>query len=115
MQARSVKKLALSLPEVEERETWQTPTFRVRNKMFAMFGDGGRDIWVKSSHDEQRALCQMDPDTFFPPPYVGSSGWVGVRFATVDPDELHELLLEAWRMTAPKTLVAEFDAEHEVA
>jgi hypothetical protein len=115
MQARSVKKLALELPEAEERETWETPTFRVRNKMFAMFGDGGREIWIKSTHDEQRALVQMDPDTFFVPPYVGPSGWVGARFATVERDELRELLIEAWRMTAPKRLVAEFDAEHEVA
>src|SRR3712207_1032697 len=115
MQARTVKKLALSLPEAEERETWQTPTFRVRNKMFAMFGDDGREIWIKSTHDEQRALCQMDPDTFFVPPYVGPSGWIGARFASVDREELRELLIEAWRMTAPKRLVAEFDASFEVA
>ena len=115
MQARTVKRLALELPEVEERETWQTPTFRVRNKMFAMFGDGGREIWIKSTHDEQRALCQMDPETFFAPPYVGPSGWIGVRFATVDREELRELLIEAWRMIAPKRLVAEYDASFEVA
>jgi hypothetical protein len=109
MQARTVKKLAMALPEAEERETWQVPTFRVRNKMFAMFGDSGREVWIKSTHDEQRALVQMDPDTFFAPPYVGPSGWVGVRFATVDRDELRELLIEAWRMTAPKRLVQSFD------
>jgi hypothetical protein len=56
----------------------------------------------------------MDPETFFPPPYVGPSGWVGVRFQSVDPDELEELLIEAWRMTAPKRLVAEFDAENGI-
>ena len=109
MRSTTVKKLALSLPEAEERETWQTPTFRVRNKMFAMFADRQRALWVKSTHDEQRALCQMDPETFFPPPYVGPSGWVGARFASVDRDELRELLIEAWRMTAPKRLVKAFD------
>ena len=115
MQARTARRLALALPEVEERETWETPTFRIRNKMFAMFAEEGRAMWVKTNHDEQRALCQMDPATFFPPPYVGASGWVGVRFASADRDELHELLVEAWRMTAPKRLVEAFDAEHEVA
>ena len=111
MQARTVRKLALSLPEVEERETWGTPTFRVRNKIFAMFAEGGSEVWVKSTFDEQRALVAMDGDTFFQPPYVGPSGWVGIRFRTVDRDEMEELLVEAWRLTAPRRLVQAFDEE----
>jgi hypothetical protein len=51
----------------------------------------------------------MDPDTFFVPPYVGTSGWVGVRIRSVDRDELLELVIEAWRLTAPKRLVRAFD------
>jgi hypothetical protein len=109
MQARTVRKLALSLPEAEERETWGTATFRVRNKIFVMFGEGGKEAWVKSTHDEQRALIAMDPDTFSFPPYVGPSGWVGVRFGGVDAGEMEELITEAWRMTAPKRLVKAFD------
>jgi hypothetical protein len=109
MQARTVRRLALELPEAEERETWGTPTFRVRDKIFAMFAEGGREVWIKSTHDEQRALVAMDPDTFFHPAYVGPSGWVGVHVRTVDRGELEELLIEAWRMTAPKRLVASFD------
>ena len=105
----TVRKLALALPEAVEQETWDTPTFRVRKKIFAMFSDEQRSVWVKSTHDEQRALTSMDPHTFFVPPYVGPSGWVGVRFAGADRDELHELLIEAWRMTAPKRLLAAFD------
>jgi hypothetical protein len=109
MQARTVRKLALALPQAEERETWGTPTFRVRNKIFAMFAEEGREVWVKSTHDEQRALVGMDGDTFFQPPYVGPSGWVGVRFRTVDRAEMEELLIEGWRLTAPKRLVQSFD------
>ena len=73
---------------------------------------GQREAWVKSTHDEQRALTSMDPETFFVPPYVGPSGWVGVRISSVDRDEMRELLTEAWRMTAPKRLVDAFDEEH---
>ena len=61
----------------EERETWETATFRVRGKIFAMFSEHERHIWIKSVHDEQRALVAMDPDAWFVPPYVGPSGWVG--------------------------------------
>jgi hypothetical protein len=106
----TVRKLALALPGAVEKETWDTATFRVRNKIFAMLAEAGRELWVKSTHDEQRALTQMDPETFSVPPYVGPSGWVGIQLATVDRNELDELLTEAWRLTAGKRAVAAFDA-----
>ena len=111
MRKDTVRKLALALPEASEQETWGQPTFRVRKRIFVMFSDEEREAWVKSTHDEQRALVQMDPDTFFVPPYVGPSGWVGVRFRTVDREEMRELVTEAWRLTAPKRVVASFDEE----
>ena len=113
MQKNTVRKLALALPEAVEQETWGTPTFRVRKKIFVMFSDEQREAWIKSTHDEQRALTQMDPETFFVPPYVGPSGWVGVRFRSVDREEMRELITEAWRMTAPKRLVTAFDEDGE--
>jgi hypothetical protein len=109
MQKSTVRKMALGLPEAVEQETWGTPTFRVRKKIFAMFAEGQREAWIKSTHDEQRALTQMNPETFFVPPYVGSSGWIGVHFRTADREEMRELLTEAWRLTAPKRLVTAFD------
>jgi hypothetical protein len=111
MRKDTLRRIALALPEAVEQETWGTPTFRVRKRIFVMLAEGEREAWVKSTHDEQRALTQMDPETFFVPPYVGPSGWVGVRFRTVDRDEMRELLTEAWRLTAPKRLVAAFDAD----
>jgi hypothetical protein len=111
MRASTVRRFAVDLPEAIEQETWGQPTFRVRRKIFVMFSDQEREAWVKSTHDEQRALVQMDPETFFVPPYVGPSGWVGVRFRTVDRDEMRELVTEAWRLTAPKRVVAAFDGD----
>jgi hypothetical protein len=74
-----------------------------------MFSEQERHAWVKATHDEQLALVATDPDTFFVPPYVGPSGWIGVVIRTVDADEMRELVLEAWRLTAPKRLLAAFD------
>jgi hypothetical protein len=109
MQARTVRKICLSMPEAEERETWGDPTFRIRGKIFVMFSERERHAWVKSTHDEQRALVTQDPETFFVPPYVGPSGWIGVVMRTVDRDEMEELVTEAWRQVAPKRLVHAFD------
>ena len=109
MRKETVRKLALGLPEAVEQETWGTPTFRVRKRIFVMFSDDGKEAWVKSTHDEQRALIAMDPETFFVPPYVGPGGWVGVRIGTVDPGEMRELVTEAWRLTGPARVVKAFD------
>ena len=43
-------------------------------------------------------------------PYVGRYGWVQVQLSNVDENELRELLIEAWRRTAPKRLVKDYDA-----
>ena len=67
--------------------------------------------WVKSTGDEQAALVEMRPDTFFVPPYVGPNGWIGVRVSKIDAEEAGELLTEAWRMTATKRAVAAYDGE----
>jgi len=109
MQAATVRSFALSLPEAEERETWETATFRVRNKIYVMFDEKERHLWIKSTHDEQQALIAMDPEAFFVPSYVGSKGWIGVVVSKADRGEVEDLITEAWRMTAPKRLVATFD------
>ena len=109
IRAATVRRFALSLPHAEERETWETATFRVRNKIFVMFSEHERHLWIKSDHDEQRALVATDPEAWFVPPYVGPSGWVGAVLSKADADEVRELIEEAWRMTAPQRLLAAFD------
>jgi hypothetical protein len=99
-----------SLPEAEERETWGHPTFRVRDKMFATMSDDGQQATVKATKEEQAALVAAAPETFGIPAYVGRHGWVSIWLATVDPTELRELVVEAWRQTAPKRLVTAYDS-----
>jgi hypothetical protein len=111
MRAATVRSFALSLPEAEERETWDTATFRVRNKIFVMFDEQERHLWIKSTHVEQQALIAMDPAAFFFPSYVGSKGWVGIVVSKADRGEVEDLITEAWRLTAPKRLLASFDQE----
>jgi hypothetical protein len=104
-----VRDLALGLPGVQERETWGHPTFRVRDRIFVGLAADGLSVSVKTSKEEQAALLATDPATFSPAPYVGRHGWVAIQLDRVDSAELQELVLEAWRRTAPKGLVAEFD------
>jgi hypothetical protein len=115
MRADTFRKIALSLPGAEERETWGEATFRVRDKIFAMMGSDGKRGSIKASREEQTALIASDPDTFFYPEYVGVHGWVGVVVRSADTREIRELLTEAWRMTALKRAVKAFDASDGAA
>ena len=79
-----VRKLCSALPDVTERASHSAPAFLVGKKMFAYFlnnhhGDGRLALWCGVPDGMQRALVDSDPDAYFVPPYVGPSGWVGVR------------------------------------
>ena len=105
-----VRRIALALPETEEKLTWETDvTFRVRDKIFAIGGEGSDHVSIKASLEQQAELLEMDPRTFAKSAYVGRFGWVTVDLGRVDPGLLESLLRDAWRRTAPKKLAATLD------
>jgi len=97
--------LCLSLPEAEERETWGEPTFRVRDRIFAMGSLDGVHVSVKASLDDQSGLVEMDPKTFSVSAYTGRFGWVRVRLAGLGRELAQRLVTNAWERTAPRRLV----------
>lgn len=113
-----LRRLCLALPEAHEVEAWGEPTFRVRNKLFAMYatannhhGGGKAAVWCKAAPGNQALMVKAAPSRFFVPPYVGPSGWIGVYLDTgTDWQELEELLRDAFRMTAPRRTLALLDA-----
>ena len=106
-----VRRFALGLPEAEERLTWDVDiTFRVRDKIFAMGGEGATHASIKASIDRQAELIDLDPETFSSSAYVGRFGWVTVDLGRVDAVLLEDLLRDAWRRTAPKKLAATLEA-----
>ena len=112
-----LRRTCLALPETSEKIAWGSPTFRVRGKMFGMYlndhhGDGVVALWAKSTPEIQEVLVAADPRRIFVPPYVGHKGWIGVRLdGTVDWDEIADHVREAYRLTAPRRLLAQLDAE----
>jgi phosphoribosylglycinamide formyltransferase-1 len=48
----------------------------------------------------QPLLIEDAPDVYYTPPYVGTSGWVGIRLDRVGDDALQIHLREAWDLTA---------------
>jgi hypothetical protein len=108
-----VRRMALALPRTEERPSYNdTAGFRVRSRgLFVRELEDGKTIALKIDHGERRALATMQPETFEVTPHYENYPWVIVHLQTVNPDELEELITEAWRLTASKTAVKAFDAE----
>lgn len=98
--------ITAGLPEVEEViDGFGHTTFKVRRKSFVIAGMGteGTDVAIKSDPTTQAHLIRSG--RWFRTPYIGHHGWV----STADPEgtdreELTDLITDAWRLAAPRTL-----------
>lgn len=104
-----LREVFLALPEVEEREAWGNPTFRVGGNMFAHLRDRPAEalleVWLRSTHEATALLVDSDPGTFSVPPYEGTRGWVAMRIEPAgDWGRVAGVIREAWRLAAPKRL-----------
>jgi hypothetical protein len=91
-------------------ESWGHPTLRVGDKMIAGGAPGQPTLSVKATREEQAELIASAPETYAIADYTGRYGWVRVTLATADPAELHRIVVDAWRRTAPKKAVRAYDS-----
>ena len=107
-----VRDWVLALPGGREVmvESWGHPTLRVGDKMIAGGAPGQPTISVKATREEQAELIASAPQTYAIADYTGRYGWVRVTLATADPAELRRIVEDAWRRTAPKKVVREYDS-----
>ena len=107
-----LRKICLAYPEASEQGGVGDPSYKVRDKIFAMQHrvDDRPSMWCKASPGVQDILVNSNPARFFVPPYVGHHGWVGIWLdLEIDWDEVADLVGESYRMTAPKRLRAHLD------
>jgi hypothetical protein len=105
------RRICMALPEVEEKEAWGAPTFRVKGKMFAAFvnnhhGDGRIALWLNAPPGAQSLLIGAEPTKFFIPPYHGPYGWIGVHLDRNNDAEIVFHVRQAYCVVAPKKLQA---------
>lgn len=105
-------------PEADPVATGSHLSLEVRQKRFGWYldnhhGDGRLAINCKAPRGVARQLVDHAPDRFHIPRYAGRLGWVGLWLDTpqVDWAEVEAILMGAYRLTAPKKLIAELDAE----
>jgi hypothetical protein len=110
-----LRSICLGLPGATERQSHGEPSWFVEDKrLFVTSSDHHHDdrlaFWCAAEAAERDALVASAPDRFFVPPYVGHRGWVGVWLdVEVDWTEVAEIVTDAYRMVAPRRLIAELD------
>ena len=118
-----VRRIALALPQVNERVSHGEPCFFIQDKRPLCYyhdnhrGDGRISLWCPAPPGVALALASSEPQRFFEPTPSASgvfSNWLGVFLDTTghnafDWSEIAEILKDAFRTVAPKKLVAELD------
>jgi hypothetical protein len=99
------------LPGVEVGTSWGTPGLKVRGKFMCRLRTDPDALVVRVIDlPDREALVQGQPDVYFTTPHYDGYPAVLVRLEEIDPLELAELIEDAWRVQAPKRLLAEYDA-----
>lgn len=97
-----VVSIAERFPEVEETTSWQTPSLKVKGKLFARLrteAEGGLAI-VCEPGEKAALLASKDPAFFTTPHYEGYP-MILVRLERIDERRLAELVEDAWFLKAP--------------
>ena len=104
-----VRRICAALPSVSEKLSHGAPTFFVEKDkgVFTMFADnhhqdGHLAVWLPVPEGLQSALIEDAPATYFKPPYVGSSGWIGIQLSEIHDDALEIHIRRAWQLVAGK-------------
>ena len=98
-------------PGVEVTTSYGTPALKVRGGLICRMRTNPDALVVRViDMGEREALLQGTPEAFFTIPHYDGYPYVLARLETVDRVELAELIEDAWRLRAPKRLVAGFDA-----
>jgi hypothetical protein len=106
-----VRKLASTLPRSYEALVRDQVKFRVGQIVYLAFSRDETEMGFAFPKEERDALVAGDPDRFrLPRTSDLRFNWVVVRLATIDAAEMRELVLDAWRMVVPKTVIAAYEA-----
>jgi hypothetical protein len=93
-------------------------SLEVRGKRFGYYlddhhGDGRVALNCKAEHGANQSLADFAPERFHIPAYLGPRGWIGlwIDLPKIYWDEVESIVVDAYRLTAPKRLVAQLDSD----
>ena len=97
----AVRKIALTLPDVEESTAYGSPALKVRGHLFACIAINKaaepNSLMVRMPFEDRDALIAEQPEVYYLVDHYVPYPCVLVRLARVDPETLRDLLLMGWR------------------
>jgi hypothetical protein len=106
-----VRAFAMTLPGTYERLVHDRVKFRVGRYVYVAFSRDETQMGFGFPKAEREAIVRSEPKKFLMP---GRGDlryhWLEVRLSEIEEKEMRELVLDAWRMAAPKRVVAEYEA-----
>jgi hypothetical protein len=101
----TVKKIALTLPEVEASTTHGSPALKYKGKRLLAWIPAHK--WLEKGtfavmidEGQKEALIADAPDTYYTHPHYDNYPCVLVRMSRVTPDALHDLLNASWQFVS---------------
>jgi hypothetical protein len=105
--AADVRAVALSLPRTEEHLIRDHVKFRVGKIVYVSIAPDEETMGFGFPKEQRDALIASEPDKFALPRLSDQRfHWVHARMRALDPDEMRELVIDAWRMVVPKKVAA---------
>jgi hypothetical protein len=104
-----VRSVAAGLPRATEALVHGRVKFRVGKIVYLAFSRDETVLGFAFPREWREALVSTEPDKFMLP---GDSdlrfNWALVRLDAIDPDEIRELVVDAWAMVVPKRIAAAY-------
>jgi hypothetical protein len=101
-----VRLAARAFPGVEDSTSYGTPALKVRGKLLARLHQSGECLVLRANFLDREILMQSDSEVFYITDHYRDYPWVLIRLSAVDPGALPDLIERAWRLVAPKSLIA---------
>jgi len=91
----TIRRVALSLPGVEESTSYGTPAFKFRKKLIARLHQDGRSLVLKVGDATRDHLLQADPGTFFITDHYRGYPYVLAHLDRLSTEDLRKLIERA--------------------
>jgi hypothetical protein len=106
-----VRAFAGTLPRSSEGFVRGRVKFRVGRIVYLSFSRDGSTMGFAFPKEWRNALVESEPEKFSLPSKSDMRyHWVHVRLAAIDPDEMRDLVEDAWAFTVPKSVAEEYAA-----
>ena len=110
--AAEVREVALALPRTSEHLIHDHVKFRVGKIVYVSISPDESTMGFGFPREERAALVAAEPEKFAMPRLSDQRfHWVHARMAALSPEEMRELVTDAWRMVVPKKVASGYLAD----